>query len=227
MRRGVGPLQSAEETHASSALRRLCLLSTTAYTPVAALALDETQLTREALTTAGVTWDSVMASGIEIRTLYERHGFDTVASLVRIGLDAIELSDASLVRSLVAVYGLDAVRQTLVSTPSDAVAVAGTDGCLELGLGLRELVALCAGAPVQAAAVIGASGPPRDVAALLDAPLLLDTGLRGTALIELGLNTIELVEQMQDTPSPQQLRQLGLAPVLQQRVCSRNDPVRK
>ena len=126
------------------------------------------------LTTAGVR-------PLELK----RRGVTAAAQLRRLGYDALHLVDPVTCNEASAAFGAVDVVQNFLCTPSDAVALAGSEAVATLGISVEQMLAACAGAPTEALSVLQQ--------ATMEAPLqgvqattLLDTGLRAAQLKQLG-----------------------------------------
>lgn len=128
-------------------------------------------------------------------TMLKERGSDGARSLRMLEFDAFHLSDAGFCAQCIAAFGAEDVVREFLVTASDAVAVAGSPAVHQLGLDVGTLLVLCAGAPVEAAAVLSQS-LPRGNALRGVAPLtLLDTGIRAQTLRELGYHPDKISAQ--------------------------------
>ena len=84
-----------------------------------------------------------------------------------------------------AAFGAEDVVTTFVQSPEDAVTVASEECCEILGLGLEQLLDICAGAPLEASAVLEQTF---STSALTNVhtKTLLNTGLRAQQLRRIG-----------------------------------------
>ena len=126
------------------------------------------------LTTAGVR-------PLELK----RRGVATAAQLRRLGYDALHLVDPVTCNEASAAYGAVEVVQSFLCTPSDAVALAGSEAVATLNISVEQLLSACAGAPTEALSVlqqVTCEAPLRGCAA----SVLLDSGLRAPQLKQLG-----------------------------------------
>ncbi len=134
------------------------------------------------LTTAGVR-------PLELR----RRGASTAAHLRRLGYDALHLVDPVTCNEASAAFGATEVVESFLCTPSDAVALAGSEAVSTLGITVNQLLAACAGAPTEASSVlrqVTTEAPLKGVSATV----LLDTGLRAPQLKQLGYNLASMRE---------------------------------
>jgi hypothetical protein len=140
---------------------------------------------------AGVRAENLIASELGLRFFFD-HGVTTPAKLARLGVDALHFNDPAFVREACALYGAPALVETFCTTVDDAVALAGTEAFDTLGLGVEQLLGLCAGSPKAAAAVLAAE-EARGLAGVR-ADTLLDTGLRAGTLKSLGIGLLQVAE---------------------------------
>ena len=110
-------------------------------------------------------------------------GVEDAATLRRLGFDSLSLVDRVFATEAAAAFGADAVKAVFLIEPHDAVAVAGCDAMHILNVTVEDLVRLCAGAPLEATAVLQQSPSVAGVTA----KSLLDSGLRGKQLHALGI----------------------------------------
>ena len=118
-------------------------------------------------------------------------GVEDAATLRRLGFDSLSLVDRVFATEAAAAFGADAVKASFLLEPHDAVAVAGCDAVHILNLTVDDLVQLCAGAPLEATAVLQQSSSVAGVTA----QALLDSGLRGKQLHGLGITAAVLRAQ--------------------------------
>tara|TARA_X000001036_G_scaffold110111_2_gene103199 strand:+ start:1465 stop:2076 length:612 start_codon:yes stop_codon:yes gene_type:complete len=169
------------------------------------LIVPEADLTFEKLVSIGVKALNITAAGIRPLQL-KKIGFDTPLHLKRVGFDALHFVDPVFCAEANAAYGSTAILETFLAYPSDAVALAGSEAVELLGIRTEDLLQVCAGAPTEAAAVLQqttSAAPLRGVAAAT----LLDTGLRGAPLRELGVTILSLKDLSH--PPPDLLQKLN------------------
>jgi len=116
--------------------------------------------------------------------------------LRRLGFTALDLSNETFAREMGAVYGIDAVVQAFLQSPSDAVMLANTSAAVEFAIDTDRLLSSCAGSPTHAQNVIrqvdrGLTG--------VNVRTLLDCGLNRTLLVKLGVTDAD-VRLMPGTP---------------------------
>tara|TARA_Y100000817_G_scaffold113333_1_gene88787 strand:- start:1464 stop:2081 length:618 start_codon:yes stop_codon:yes gene_type:complete len=165
--------------------QRMALFQNTTLSNEQALSMPDEEIKFDLLVRHGVRPVNVLTANVRLPDL-RRRGVEDVKQLRRLGYDALHLVDPVLCTDANAVYGAKAVIETFLVTPQDAVALAGSDAVATLGLSVEQLLAVCAGAPIEAHAVLeqcaGAANPLEGVRA----STLLDTGLRATQLKSLG-----------------------------------------
>jgi len=161
---------------------------------------------------AGVMWDNVSAAGLDVATLKEAHGFVTLQDLKRLQLDALELTDADLMRQMINAYGIPEVLQEFAADPTDVATLTGSEGGRVLGLQLAQTMDICAGCPTHAATIIRRSGTLVEVVPQLTIEQLLNSGLRRDGLLKLGITAKILIDLLPTPPTPKQIRELGIEP---------------
>ena len=123
-----------------------------------------------------------------------------------LGFDALHLTDPAFCHSMVGAFGAEAVCQAFLSTPGDAVAVAGVTAP-SLNLSVEDLLCMCVGAPEEAKAVVQQSEPKRGALVGVSISTLLDCGLRAPTLSDIGYLANDVSSQMGATIS--QIKKLG------------------
>ena len=109
--------------------------------------------------------------------------FASSCELVALGYDALHLVDPGFCDGAISAFGAASVIDAFVSTPLDAVSIAGSSAVESLGISTQTLLEMCAGASIEAFAILQVS-PCEGV----HTATLLDAGLRGRQLKELGWN---------------------------------------
>tara|TARA_X000001036_G_scaffold327266_1_gene305815 strand:+ start:426 stop:1037 length:612 start_codon:yes stop_codon:yes gene_type:complete len=174
-----------ESTQLLDVKQRITLFHNTSLSNEEALSIDDAAITLDLLVRHGVKALNITTAGVRILAL-KRRGVDEPQQLRRLGFDALHLADPVHCADASAAYGAKAVIDCFLVAPQDAVALAGSDAVAILGLSNEELLAVCAGAPTEAHAVLeqhlGSSSPLAGV----HATTLLDTGLRAPQLKTLG-----------------------------------------
>ena len=133
---------------------------------------------------------NLSAAGVTPLVLKAR-GASDASDLVELGYDALHLVDPGFCDGAISAFGAASVIDAFVSAPLDAVSIAGSAAVEKLGVSTQALLETCAGASIEAFAILQVS-PCEGVRTAT----LLDAGLRGRQLKELGWNedkTRELV----------------------------------
>ena len=130
-------------------------------------------------------------------------GVTDPAGLETLGFDALHLANPSFCAACISAYGAGSVLQVFLSKPSDAVAIAGMQAAAMLDVSTERMLIECAGASVEAAAVLKEQRSLQDVQAIT----LLDTGIRSKQLVEMGY-TAEGV-RLATGATPTQLQKMG------------------
>jgi len=174
-----------ETTQLLDVKQRITLFHNTSLSNADALELEDEAINFDLLVRHGVTALNIATANVRILAL-KRRGVDDVKQLRRLGFDALHLVDGVLCADACAAFGAKAVIDCFLVAPKDAVALAGSDAIATLGLSNEALLAVCAGAPVEAFAVLEQHvGTPNPLDGV-HAATLLDTGLRAPQLKTLG-----------------------------------------
>lgn len=184
---------------------RLILFHGTSVSAEAGMTMEDDEIGYDFLLSSGVKSTNLLAAGYHPMKLKER-GFDTAIKLRSFGFDALHLCEPSWCHQLLLAYGRDEVVAAFVVTAADAVAVAGSEAMTMLNLTPSELLERCAGFPSEAYHTLrqlphGLS--LRGVPALV----LLDAGLRVSALKACGYGLIGIVDQT--GANPREVAKLG------------------
>lgn len=137
---------------------------------------------------------NVRAAGFTPNELYSRGAND--AQMLRvIGFDALDLLDARFRYDAICTYGSANVVAAFLVTAHDAVIFADVFAMRAFSLDCTQLLRLCCGCPVEAVAVL------QQVKTLDGVPacVLLDTGIRGRQLADLGYDRHAVVIATQAT----------------------------
>ncbi|MDA9603545.1 hypothetical protein N9S30_00155 [bacterium] len=147
-------------------------------------------------------------AGLGPLKLHSHHGLETAMDLRELGFDSIDLvRDAKFVGEAIRLLGAQEIVSAFLTSPGDAVMLAGSSAASQLGVTTTALLMTCAGAPVEAKNVLQQLNPRETC--LQDVPfsVLADTGVRALALVELGLTSENVKDQLGVTRD--QLRLLG------------------
>jgi hypothetical protein len=169
------------------------------------LQIPDDEITFAMFIQKGITASNLRVAGLDCRRLKEM-GVE-VHGLRELGYDALDLTDAAFCSSAVAAFGVDAIVAAFLIESGDAVAIAGSLATFHLKLGVSRLLEACAGSPEQAKAVLQQSEPRGGALSGVAAEIVLDSGLRSSALLNLGYNAVSLREQLNATTN--QLEALG------------------
>ncbi len=186
--------------------QKLCIFHETSVAVAEAVALDARDVTHELLVRSGVPATNLLAAGLGPGFL-ARAGAPDARALRQMGFDALHLVDARFVDEAVRAFGVDDVVAQFVTSAAAGVAVAGTEAQRALQLTNCALLGVCAGAPVEAEAVLSQLGA--DALDGVPASVVLDTGLRAQALSRHGYSPVLLAQHTGATPA--QLRLMGFA----------------
>jgi hypothetical protein len=179
-------------TDGLSMRQRLCLFHGK-LSAEEALSLQAADLTADLLIRQCVHPSNVIAAGLGPRALREL-GFADARQLRALGFDALHLADSKFAAEANAAFGADNVREAFVESASDAVCVAGSEAVPLLGISTNDLLLCCAGAPVEAFAVLQQLPSGASLHGV-SPQTLLDTGLRKAKLGELGYSLTSIISQ--------------------------------
>jgi hypothetical protein len=188
--------------------QRLCIFYGTSLASADALALPLAELRFEAMRAHGCVYQAIAAAGLRPRALYAM-GFESARHFRQVGMDALDLADWKVSCELVALFGAPAIKEAFLATASDAVAFAGTESARLLQIDLDESLALCAGEPESARAVLELQADVVDALRGTSADRLLDTGIRAEALAAVGVTLATLTTTLYANAA--QVQQLGYA----------------
>ena len=149
-----------------------------------AFGLGDDDITFDLLVRHGVKALNILTAGVRLVEL-KRRGVDDVKKMRRLGFDALHLVDPVVCDDAMAAYGAKAMIEGFLVAPQDAVALAGSEAMVLLGLTTEQLLGVCAGAPTEAQAVLEQTSE-RNALVGVKASTLLDTGLRAPQLKALG-----------------------------------------
>ena len=163
------------------AKRRLALVAGTRVQPKDVLEMADADINYGFLLKHEIPPSNIRVGGFTPSRLHARGALDAEA-LVNLGFDAIHLLNTDFLNDAVATYGNGDIVATFLKTPYDAVALADMFVMQTLSLTIGRLMEECAGAPTEAVAVLV------QLESIADLPTntLLDTGIRGPQLTELG-----------------------------------------
>ena len=162
--------------------QRLALVHSTTFANSTILAMSDDQITFQFLLHHSVSPVNIAAAGLDATDLFKR-GASDAASLVLMGFDALHLTDTAFCESCLSCFGAPSVLSAFLQRPIDAVSLAGSGACHQLGIDTNRLLMECPGAATEALAVL--KQQPTGVEGVSMATLL-DTGLRARQLAPLG-----------------------------------------
>ena len=183
---------------------RLRLFHGTSTSVATALEIDAASLTIAKLREMGCTPANMRAAELTPQKL-AYFGVQDAESLRSLGFDAFDLRELAFASECIARFGSQATRGAFVCAPSDAVALAGTQSAVMLGLTPEVLLNTTAGDAVAARTCLALL--PTGALRTITLDTLLATGLQIPALAELGYSFAQIVAHFQ--PTPEQLKILG------------------
>ena len=159
------------------------------------LEMDEADITADFLAANGVNWLNLKMANISVNAL-TRMGY-TLARLVGCGMDAIELVRCPrLTRDLTHVFGATAVRRAVISSPGDAVVVAGTETARVLDVSQNTLLETCNPGFVSEALTIMSQYQHASPLQGVKCETLVNAGIRKEHLLRLGFNAAYLANNL-------------------------------
>lgn len=148
------------------------------------------------------------AAGLGPLKLHSSHGLETAMDLRELDFDAIDLvRDAKFVGEAIRLFGAQEIVSAFLTSPGDAVVLAGSNAATQLGITTTALLMQCPGAAVEAKNVLQQLNPRETCLEGVPFSVVADTGLRALALVELGLTSENVKQQLGCTRD--QLRLLG------------------
>lgn len=187
-----------------TARQKVAIFNDTAMPASEAVDLSDNAVSFELMMRHGVRACALLAADFGPLRLLDA-GAEECASLRRLGFTSLHLCSEDFSREVAAAFGADAVVDTFLVSPEDAVVVAGEAVCHTLGVTLERLLGLCAGAPSEAFAVLQQTYAP-DALEAVRTRTLLDTGLRGPQLKRAGY---QLAGAAKSQGTPDELAKLG------------------
>jgi hypothetical protein len=182
----------------------MCLFHGTGVPVDAALNMASDELTYAFLVEAAVSPVNLSAAGVG-PTRLKRMGLSSAEELRALGFDPLYLTDPKFLAESVAEFGAHDIVGAYLTSASDAVAISGSDVVGALGIPPARLLEECAGAPQEAYAVL--KQLPSGSLTGVPASVVLDTGLRKKALMELGYSLTAVASQTR--AGAPDLRKLG------------------
>lgn len=176
-----------------STRQRVALLYDTNVSFSEALALTDSQFNAQFLLKSGISGANIILAKVDGHVL-RRLGFTTGQMLLNAGLDSLHLVESpDLAESLVEALGADEMR-VFLTTPRDAVALAGECAADAMALTPADLLNACADAPEEAQAVLTQlKSRDRDPLGGVVPETLILTGINATELADAKISLQHLI----------------------------------
>lgn len=116
------------------------------------------------------------------------HGTRSTADLAALGFSTLHLLNEEWCEDAISAYGAPAILDEFLATSNDAVVLAGSEAVDKLGINLGLLLLICSNQPGAAREVLAHYNHARRV----PPETLLETGLRATDLLTLGITATRL-----------------------------------
>ena len=156
-----------------------------------ALEIDDSDICKGFFKEYGVKWPNIRAANMSIVALHQI-GFDDVREIRALGMATADLvSCTRLARDMVAVYGAPQCRNAFLSTPSDAVMLAGSEAMHVLDVSVNRLYKACDGCYEEAQSVFTQLSGVHAVRGV-EAINLLNAGITSRLLLRAGFNAATL-----------------------------------
>lgn len=196
------------DTDTLSLRNRLVLLHHTDLSAVEAFSLQDEDINYQLFVTKNVSAKHFQAARLRPCWLKSR-GVDSALKMKALGFDSFHLaSTPAFCNQMIMCYGVDALVDTFLDTPQDAVNLAGGHTTTMLKLTGKQLLEKCIGEPSHSYAVLKQLD---NTTALEGCPasLLLDVGLRLNTLGSCG-HTLESILR-QTNATPEEMGKLGFS----------------
>ena len=145
--------------------QRVALGAGTAFDDDASAKVSSGFGTSRMLSEHGVRVGNILAAQLSPRDLMRLSLVEGVECFAKLGFDSLHLAEyEDFAQELTELFGTDEVRRVFVTMAADAVAVAASRVQTMLGLGVSDLLSLCAGQPDEACAVLEQLAPKAPVA---------------------------------------------------------------
>jgi hypothetical protein len=151
---------------------------------------------------------NIRVCGITPSMLHAR-GAVSAQALKELGFDSLHFINLEFLHDAVSVYGNTNIVATFLTTPYDAVSFADHQVMQTLSLTINQLVQECAGAPTEAFAILHQLNSIEGVTITT----LLDAGIRGAQLVDLGY-TYREVQKSTSATAFQMEQQLCMSPTI-------------
>lgn len=185
-----------------TAKQRLALIQGTNTTSGVVLGLGDELINFDFFKKNRIPVPNYFAAGIEVKQLKQR-GVSDPTLLIELGFDALHLTDVGFCEQTIRAYGAASVVAAFLTTPADAVSLAGSPSCELLNASTNDLLSICAGSTTEAVAVLKQQPSLEGVSAVT----ILDAGVRERQLSALGYNVNSI--HAATGASPSELRKLG------------------
>jgi len=198
---------SRQSKTASSRLevsQRLALIQNTDCSPTTCLSLPDESINFDFFKRYKIPTQNFAAAKVGPLELKMR-GVSDAAGLEELGFDALHLANPGFCDKCIASYGAESVLQVFLTKPADSVAIAGMPAVTMLNVTTERMLQECAGAAVEAAAVLKEQQSLESV----QATTLLDTGIRAKQLVAMGY-TAESV-RVATGATPAQIQKMGFS----------------
>ncbi len=201
-------IRAQRESHPNKELAiraRLAIAHNTALNTETVLTMRDEEFNFRLFLSNGVKATNLLVAGLGPAALSQR-GVETAMQLRQLGFDALQLCDPNVCNEASTIFGSLELKDAFMQTAADAVAIAGSESQHILDVSVTELLAMCAGYPGEACAVL--QQVPSGVSLRgVPARVLLDAGLRADTLKMLGYGFAAVVDQT--APTGTELHKLG------------------
>lgn len=177
-----------------SVRQRLALVIGTGISAEAVVEMDDALIDYDFLLANGVRAPLLKAAKITPVQL-KACGVASPSQFRSLDFCTLDLVDGAFCASCVAAYGAEALLTEFLTSPQDAIALAGSPAIDQLGLDVGTLLVVCCGSPDMAAEVLLQTHPRGRCLHGVAPETILDTGLRAKRLRELGFTAESLSAQ--------------------------------
>ena len=186
--------------------QRLCIFHESDVGTAQALQIEESSLTYNMFVESNCNFRNIHTSGLRVSDLHER-GFISVTNYKLLGMDALDLIHTTWRKELVRHFGARVVRDTMIETATDVVALAGSESARLLDMNLSYALTLCAGETEAASTLLSLHREMPSALATTTLECLLDTGLRANTLKASNVTLNAIIKHLH--PTADDLRRLG------------------
>lgn len=200
-------MATSRQTKATTSSRlevsqRLALIQQTDCSPTICLSLPDESIDFSFFRRYNIPPQNFAAAKLGPTELKMR-GVSDPAGLEMLGFDALHLANPRFCEACIGAYGAASVLQVFLTKPADSVAIAGMPAAVLLNVSTERMLNECAGAAVEAAAVLKEQQSLQDV----QATTLLDTGIRAKQLVAMGYSAENV--RLATGATPAQLQKMG------------------